>query len=341
MTAILWLVWLLGAAQDERQPPRFREAVDVRRLLVDVRVIDAGRPVLGLNADDFAVRIDGKPARVDSLQWVGGMPESTSQATGEAHHVVERAAGGRLVVFVVQKDLESSRMTGLMRAMTEMPDFLTSFTPEDRAAVLSFDTRLRVWLDFTNYFERVRSVLQRGVIVERPGTINQSAGPSLLDRLPPSRASRTWTIEDALAVLGDALAPLSGPKTVVLLGYGFGRLTGGRNPAGWSVMMEPAYDRARAALQAARASVFCLDITTADYHSLEAGLQTVAAHTGGFFVRTHIFTKQAFDRLSAALAGHYVLFVEKPTLRSGAHRIEVKLTTRRGSIFARSGYVEP
>jgi len=41
------------------------------------------------------------------------------------------------------------------------------------------------------------------------------------------------------------------------------------------------YDETSEALQAARASAFSLDITDADFYSLELGLQTVSDETGG------------------------------------------------------------
>ena len=69
---------LRAAGQD---PPRFTEKVDVARILLDVRVIDPrGRPLLGLQPADFEVRIDGKAARVESVQHV----------TGAVHAVVHR-----------------------------------------------------------------------------------------------------------------------------------------------------------------------------------------------------------------------------------------------------------
>jgi hypothetical protein len=90
----------------------------------------------------------------------------------------------------------------------------------------------------------------------------------------------------------------------------------------------------------ARASVFCLDVTNADSHSLEAGLKLVAADTGGFFERTHVFGRRALERLGAALAGHYVLLVEKPEGRRGDHSIDVRLIGREGIVLARNGFVD-
>ncbi|MGH9198070.1 MAG: hypothetical protein ACRD1T_20345, partial [Acidimicrobiia bacterium] len=147
-----------------------------------------------------------------------------------------------------------------------------------------------------------------------------------------------YSIEEALRAVGDALQPLPGAKVIVLVGHGFGRVSFGRGLAFERVEMENNYQETRRALQAARTSVFCLDVTEADYHSLEAGLQLVAADTGGFFERTHLFTRQAMDRLAGALAGHYVLFVETADVKPGIRRIEVELTRRSGRVFAKKTF---
>jgi hypothetical protein len=135
-------------------------------------------------------------------------------------------------------------------------------------------------------------------------------------------------------LIGEALEPLPGSKSLVLIGYGFGRF----NPN--SVTMETDYDPARHALVASRTSVFSLDVTEADYHSLEAGLRLISDQTGGFYARTHIFPDDAMRRLSGALAGYYVLFVEKPESRRAVHAIDVGLTRRKGRVLATSSYSE-
>ena len=52
-------------------------------------------------------------------------------------------------------------------------------------------------------------------------------------------------------------------------------------------------------------------MTDADYHTLEVGLEQVAADTGGFYAKTHLFPAQAMARLEGAMAGHYVLAFER------------------------------
>jgi VWFA-related protein len=319
-----------------QQPPPYTERVEVSRLLLDVRVLDdRGHPVRGLAADDFVVRVGGQDARVESAEWVGdrapgAAPEPAGPVAGE---VLSEAAEGRLILFLFQKSLEPSRIIGFMRMLIEARGLLNSLTPRDRVAVLSFDSRLEVWIDFTNDFTRVRRVFEKGILFERAGPVQEAAGPSLVRRLAPAEARRTYTIERGLWRIGDALAELPGAKSIVLVGHGFGRFGSS------GVAMEHDYEPMRQALQDARASVFSLDVTNADYHSLEAGLQLVSEHTGGFFARTHIFPARAMRELLGALAGHYTLFVELPALGEGAHNTEIKLARRGGNVLARTTYI--
>ena len=66
----------------------------------------------------------------------------------------------------------------------------------------------------------------------------------------------------------------------------------------------------------------------------------MSVETGGFFARTHLFARRAIDRVANALVGHYVLFVEPPDVEPGTHRIGVELVRKKGTVFARSSYVD-
>ena len=163
--------------------------------------------------------------------------------------------------------------------------------------------------------------------------------PSLLARSFDREAGRrAGSMEQALVVVGDAPRPHPGSKAVVLVGHGFGRMIGG-GLATARVSYDPEYQEARRLLSRARATVYCLDVTRADSHTLETGLMRVAEDTGGFFMRTNWFPAQAVSRLGEALAGHYELSVEKPDLPRGEHVIRVELVGRKGVVFARRTYV--
>ena len=240
---------------------------------------------------------------------------------------------GRLIVFLFQKDFEPSRMVGLMRMLIEAREFLDTFTPADRVAVVSFDYHLKVWIDFTGDLDRVRRIFEHGILFERPGPVAESAGPSLVARLDPARAKKAYSMEQALLQIADALEPLPGTKSLVLVGHGWGRWVGS------NVFFDKEYGPAVEAFQAGRVTVFSLDTTDADQHTLEVGLESVAEQTGGFFARTNLFSRRALTELAGALAGHYVLFVEKPVGHPGYHRIEVALEGRKGRVMAKSGFV--
>jgi hypothetical protein len=92
-------------------------------------------------------------------------------------------------------------------------------------------------------------------------------------------------------------------------------------------------------LARARVTVYCLDLTRADSHTLEAGLIRVAEDTGGFYLRTHEFPAQAMSRLGLALGGHYEVSVDTPDLPRGEHVIRVELIGRKGVVLARRTYV--
>jgi VWFA-related protein len=328
---------VIASITHAQQTPRFRERVDVTRVVIDVRVIDdRGDPVVGLIASDFQVEIDGRRSRVESATWIGGSDTGAGGAIPGvpiAPDDIQTLGPGRLVVFLFQKDLEPSRIVGLMRMLLKGRQFLETLTANDRVAILSFDSHLKVWTDFTNNRERLDRVLEHGILFERPPPVQAPPEPSLVERLDPARGRRTYTIERALELIADALEPLPGAKSLVLIGHGFGHFSR------TGVRMDRDYDTAREALIAARTSVFSLDVTQADYHSLEAGLQIVAEETGGFYARTHVFPDLAVRRLSGALAGYYVLFVERPPGHERPkHEIDVKVLRSSGRILATRTY---
>jgi len=287
-------------------------------------------------AADFRVRIDDEDVGIESVQWVSGTRPYSSgldprQAAGAR---AQAAPPGRLIVFLFQKDLSPSRVTGLVRMQKEAAKLLDTLTPGDRIAVLSFDSHLKLWADFTDDHDRLRRVVERSVLFQGHPAYAESPFPSLAAGFDRRAARRAGSIEKGLRVAAEALEPLPGAKSLVLFGWGFGRFSR------LGVQMEPDYEPASRALGRARVSVFCLDVTNADYHSLELGLQTVAHDTGGFYSRTHLFTRPALDRLKGALAGHYVVAVERPSRRKGSHEIRVDLVDRKGTVMAKRSYAD-
>ena len=180
----------IGAAQQQRP---FVERVDVARVLIDVRVVDnRSQPVPGLAPEDFAVRIDGKPARVEAVEWAGTAERDASPlASTQAAGFLDAGPAGRLVVFLVQRNWQAdsvsvrTRDVGLMRILQLTEPLFALLKPDDQVAVLSFDTHLKIWSDFTSDFDRVRQLLSQNVLLGKPGAISASPDRSLIEGLTP------------------------------------------------------------------------------------------------------------------------------------------------------------
>jgi VWFA-related protein len=211
---------------------------------------------------------------------------------------------------------------------------LDSLGPRDHVAILVYDSHLRLHADFTTDRSLLRRAILHSVVQEWPKPIAAGPFPSLAALLDQQAAREADTPETALLVLARALEPLPGAKSVVLFGWGLGHLVGG------TVQMQNNYGDVRRALAEARATVFSLDISDADYHSLEVGLEQVAEDTGGFYMKTHVNPGAAMSRLTEALAGYYVLTFEKPPGRHGSHHVSIGLVGRRGTVLSRNGYVD-
>ncbi len=325
---------LHGAASQSNQQT-FREHVDVARVLIDARVVDdSGQPITGLTAAQFSVRIAGKPAHVDTVDWVSaGVPrDEPLSATGAGTPLMPR---GRWIVFLFQRAHDLSDATGLMRVRDDLAAFADVVTRDDHVAILSFDSTLHYWLDFTNDVEGIRRVLRHDILVQSPPPIVVSAPPSLAGRLTAETAQSTYTIEKSLQLLGEALDPLPGAKSIVMLGHGMGTWV----PRFGIVQLGSDYSEAFAALQKARVSVFCIDITKADYHPRQEGLQQIAQDTGGYYMQSHIFTRSIFERLGGALAGYYTLSIVAPQGAKGEQQIDIKLIGRKGNVVSKRAYL--
>ena len=132
--------------QQPQQPPApvFRSGVETFPL--DVTVVNGqGEPVRDLIASDFTVRLDGRPRRVLSAQWVpssGDAKSLTGAPALPAGYVSnEQSSGGRLIVLVVdQPNIPFGSMRQLREAVEAFIDRLSS---ADRMAIVGFGTGAR------------------------------------------------------------------------------------------------------------------------------------------------------------------------------------------------------
>ena len=322
------------------EPPReqFDDAITVALDTVVVRVVDGtGRPVLGLKPSDFRLKVQGREIPVAAVDWIASEPGTGNPreetAPPEEWTGVEPApkAAGKLVVFFVQADLNPTRISGQLRLRPYTRELVASLGPHDRVAVVSFDSHLKLWLDFTGDREAVLDAVDRAMVYTPEGEVSRSSGASLAASFDYARARKVASPEQALEATARALADLPGEKTMIYLGWGLGRFGVG------GVRMTPDYAPAVAALARARVSVFVLDVTSADSHSLEVGLESVAAATGGTYASTFRLPGLATHRLARSISGWYVLTIDRGDLaglKPGEATIELS-DRRRGEVLAR------
>jgi VWFA-related protein len=323
-----------AAAQEQPQQPaptpQYREHVEVQTVILEVRVVDSrNEPVRGLVAEDFRVSVGGKPIALDSVEWEGA-PDRQAIAdrllAGEDVGTIEPPPP-RLIVLFYQIGDDRSRLIGHVRMARQMDDFIDTLALDDKVAVVAFGSRLRVLLDFTDDRVALADAIKVTAIntdVERP---RRTGSPSLVRSLDWGAAARATEPETALLLTANALEPIPGPKTMLMLGWGLGHLTR------TGVVLDDDYGPARSALARAHTTVFTLDVTDADSHTLEVGLQQVAEDTGGTYSKTHEFPTLALDRIERALLGHYTLTFARPDLPDGVHPVTVELTRRKADVL--------
>jgi len=330
----------------EKSPPEesFEDEITVSLVPMVVRVVDTwGRPILGLKPEDFRVRVGKKDVPVVALDWIaaGDTEEVTEEiATAPSKplevEAVETDAGavappaGRLVVFFVQADLNPTRISGQLRLRPYTRELLGTLHPGDRIAVVSYDSHLKLWQDFTPDRGAVHAALDRAMLFSPEGEVPPGHPVSLASHFDFAAARRAASPERALEVMARALEPLPGEKTVIYLGWGLGRFgTGG-------VQMTPDYAPAVRALGAAKASVFVLDVTSADYHSLEVGLEGVAEATGGLYLKTFRLPSLATETLAQTISGYYVLTLDRASVAGEEGKVRIELRQKKGTVLARS-----
>jgi VWFA-related protein len=328
------------------RPGAYTEQARVERVVIDAHVTyDDGEPIRDLVAADFVVRVDGKRVPLESVEWVpASEPEAAALKPGEITwgetpslpEPVLAYPPGRVIVLFYQTNFEPVRSTGFLRMAQYTDHFLETLLETDRVAVVSFDSHLKLRQDFTNSREKIKDAMLSCLKTADPGRIEPGPFPSLARNFDYAAAKKAVTPERGLDLVARALEPIPGGKTMLFFGWGLGTIGGLVGPIPKEVRE---YNRALQSLSAARVNIFTLDITDADYHTLEGRLVGVSDATGGTYQKTHLFPQAALDRVTRAISGRYVIVFVKPNLPRGAHGVEVTLAgKRKGNVSARSYY---
>ena len=302
----------------------------VERILLDAYVTDTtGEPLDDLRPSNFVVTIDGERAEVETVEFID-MTRPREIDEELVHPDSDLATiRGRLLVYFFQTDIQrhSSRVPGHMAMIHEAVEFLKTLQPEDRVAVVQFDSHLKMRQDFTTDREKIETAIRSTLRMEEPPRPEPVPSPALMTRLDPDEMKKAASAEKGLFLLGNALIPVPGPKSLILFGYGLGRFGSS------GVRMTSDYVIARRALEKSRTSVFSLDVSRADFHSLEVGLKQASKDTGGFYAKTHNFPKFAMSRLERTLSARYEIVVKRPPdLPRGIHEVEIRIVGRKQEV---------
>lgn len=347
-----------GEPGGDRQPEAvFGEVIEVGLTTVRVRVVDrAGRPIRGLSAEDFRVTVrpdrkakdqgggSGGPVEVPvvAVDWVTtasssrpdggegerrrrsptGLPadEPWTDPFAADAPVPGTGPGFQRVLLFIQSGIHALRTRGHLRFLPWVRDLLEELPPGDPVAVVGYDSHLKLWQDFTLDREAVYDAVYGAIHFSgRPTVPRASERGPLYEHLDFEAAKKAAQPEEGLEVAARALVPLPGPKTVIWLGWGLGRLASRR------VGPKPEYRPALRALEAAQATVFVIDVTDAAYHDLEFGLKQVAADTGGTYAKAHERPDALIRNLTAAASGHYLLHLDRAGLPRYPGELEVEL----------------
>src|SRR3954462_7317040 len=137
VVALMTLTTIGLAAQDPSQPAQpaqtFKSSVDL--VPVDVNVIDgSGRPIADLTAQDFSLKVDGKPRRIATAQFIavtrGGERAPVEPSDYSSNPA---SAGARLVMRAIdQGNIGASRGK---YAIDTARRFIGRLSPDDRVGL--------------------------------------------------------------------------------------------------------------------------------------------------------------------------------------------------------------
>ena len=341
---------LLSTAAAAQEPADRRGAVHeeaiVERVIVDAHVVNPdGSPIPSLGPSDFVVTVDGKTVALESVDWLpAGTPEFDPHALPEGPDAPPGSAAapdvppGRVIILFFETDHEISRLHGLLRMGIQARRFIRTLDPTDRVAVVSYDSHLKLRQDFTSDRAKLERAVYEAIRKGDAGPPDPDSHPSLARFLDDAEVRRCATPERALEIVARAAATIPGGKSMLFFGWGLGTVGGLTGP---NASEQQAWSDAMHRMAEARINIFTLDVTDADYHSLEGSILQIADLTGGHYEKTHLFPELVMDRVGRAISGRYVLVFVKPRLPRGEHEIAVALANgRKGRVFARQYYAD-
>jgi VWFA-related protein len=299
----------------------------------NTRTVMPGRMIL-LLVDQGNIRVgQGRQVMRSAVKFVDGLDPNDRVA------LVGVPGPGPLVDFTT--DHEKVR-EGLLATVGMAQKFLGRFNISLTEAVVTVD-HSNAMMTQTMILRECAAVLQNPAAAVQCELEVEQECSEIVTQVRHQTQSSLRTIRDALK----SLAPIEGPKTVVLISEGLvleGLLGDVDDIAAVAADV-------RASLDVMLLDVPGVDVADAnrpttpreDRELQTRGLETLAGVARGALHRVYSNSDQAFTRVLRAIAGYYLIAVEaRPADRDGRrHGINVKTTRRGATLYSRRGFLAP
>ncbi|MGH9382164.1 MAG: VWA domain-containing protein [Thermoanaerobaculia bacterium] len=348
VTALVLILPLLAGAQ-EPPPGQFEGEVDVTEVFLDVVVTDRqGQPVPGLQAGDFVVTEDGEPVEVTSVEYYTtryGAPEAELKP-GEV------PASRHFIFFFDDQRFNSTPENRLLPQQVQAGRQAAEWArenlqPSDWAAVLSYDSRLKIHLDFAQDRDAIVEAIEAASRGGEPRAETSRRGgadagvASLLARLPTGKELSRITPRpySALTRVAEAVGPIAGRKNLLLFSIGFGQIDSFTGTARGD---ERYYPDMIQALNDNNVAVYAIDVSTLEtrFHSQETFLSQLASDTGARYFAPTVSFATPLEQVSEETTGYYLLSyrAQHPRGETGYQRVKVDTHDNGLRVHARKGY---
>ncbi len=341
----------LPATAQEEPIATFDDLSEVKEVLLDVIAVDrSGQIVTGLGRDDFVIEEDGEAVEITGVSFYttrygpdGALLNADGAVPSSRYFIFffhDRISSGSIGDYLARQRSKARRgsLTWVEKHML----------PSDWIAVASYDLRLKVHQDFSQDRLALAAAIKSATARKDPekglgrrGRPLPPAGtPALLRHLPAGKALRreSRNFYDGLRLIAEAAGYAVGRKNLLLFSAGFGQLDSGGSISETDRRRYPPMVHA---LNDHNVAVYPIDLTPVGvYHHQSRLLAILAVETGGLYFRDPISFLVPLQRVSEETAGYYLISYQsqRPAVRSGFQRVEVRARDRSIMLRARKGY---
>jgi hypothetical protein len=334
-TCLLWVVLSVAAIPAAQAPPPSAPAAET--VTVDFFAVGPDGSVFDLRPEEVSIKIDSRARRIRSLRYVNlsssdaGGAVAASQDLEAPFSTNANAPASRWVTIVL--DHESIRAGSERNAINAAVRYINTLGSRDRIAYATMPNG-GIEIDFTANHQQVIGALRK-FVAKAP-----------IDPSEQERSCRSRLLLNTMSDYLRSLAPLQGPKTVVLLSSGImnPRRDAPMNaPPGPCEIRQIYFQEVSTAASMVRAHLYVVqpddlkmdsprqvftDRTASRFAGADedrAGLESLAGVSGGDFMRVVGPDDPALTNLAKALTGYYVANVDvTPAEGNGAmHRLDV------------------